>query len=35
MPRLGTEKIDKVSLRAKYRPIAEAEAAADAGPAAT
>ena len=32
LPRLGTEKIDKVSLRAKYRAIAEAEAAA--GPAA-
>jgi acyl-CoA synthetase (AMP-forming)/AMP-acid ligase II len=28
LPRLGTEKIDKVSLRAKYRAIAEAEAAA-------
>ncbi len=26
LPRLGTEKIDKVSLRAKYRAIAEAEA---------
>jgi len=31
LPRLGTEKIDKVSLRAKYRAIAEAEAGA--GPA--
>jgi len=29
LPRLGTEKIDKVSLRAKYRAIAEAEARAD------
>ncbi|MEO6215689.1 MAG: class I adenylate-forming enzyme family protein [Sphingomonas sp.] len=28
LPRLGTEKIDKVSLRAKYRAIAEGEAAA-------
>ena len=27
LPRLGTEKIDKVSLRTKYRAIAEAEAA--------
>ena len=26
LPRLGTEKIDKVSLRAKYRAIAAAEA---------
>ncbi len=31
LPRLGTEKIDKVSLRAKYRAIAEAEAEAAVG----
>jgi hypothetical protein len=27
LPRLGTEKIDKVTLRAKYRALADAELA--------